>query len=144
MNGSWKSSIIAGQYSSKKDFKWTDAFATWANFNFRVNLNVVIPFNCILNLFCNSAVCSSGGSPVYGSDYEDEARFAPNGPVTSSQPPYSTPDNELLKQQLIDHHRDSPRPPFSQPQMVQGMTIMYAHNCKPYNKCTAHDTLFKT
>ena len=63
----------------------------------------------------------SGGSPGYGSDYEEEARYTPNGPGTSVQSPYHTPENELLKQQLIDHHRDSPRPPFSQPQMIQGM-----------------------
>ncbi|XP_068707138.1 regulating synaptic membrane exocytosis protein 2-like isoform X5 [Montipora foliosa] len=60
-----------------------------------------------------------GGSPGYGSDYEEEARYTPNGPGTSVQSPYHTPENELLKQQLIDHHRDSPRPPFSQPQMIQ-------------------------
>lgn len=61
------------------------------------------------------------GSPGYGSDYDEEPRFTPNGPATSAQRPYHSPDSELLKQQLIDHHRDSPRPPFSQPQMVQGM-----------------------
>jgi len=59
------------------------------------------------------------GSPGYGSDYEEETRYTPNGPGTSAQPPFQTPENELLKQQLIDHHRDSPRPPFTQPQMVQ-------------------------
>ncbi|XP_068707139.1 regulating synaptic membrane exocytosis protein 2-like isoform X6 [Montipora foliosa] len=63
-----------------------------------------------------------GGSPGYGSDYEEEARYTPNGPGTSVQSPYHTPENELLKQQLIDHHRDSPRPPFSQPQMIQETT----------------------
>lgn len=73
-------------------------------------------------------IYSPAGSPGYGSDYEEEARFTPNGPVTSSQPPYNSPENELLKQQLIDHHRDSPRPPFTQPQMVQGTTVTYAHN----------------
>ena len=61
-----------------------------------------------------------GGSPSYGSDYEEEARYTSNGPGSSAQPPYHSPENELLKKQLIDHHRDSPRPPFSQPQMVQG------------------------
>ena len=61
------------------------------------------------------------GSPGYGSDYDEEPRFTPNGPATSAQRPYHSPDSELLKQQLIDHHRDSPRPPFSQPQIVQGM-----------------------
>ena len=61
------------------------------------------------------------GSPGYGSDYDEEPRFTPNGSATSAQRPYHSPDSELLKQQLIDHHRDSPRPPFSQPQVVQGM-----------------------
>ncbi|XP_022806322.1 regulating synaptic membrane exocytosis protein 2-like isoform X6 [Stylophora pistillata] len=59
------------------------------------------------------------GPTGYGSDYEEESRYTPNGPVTSSQPPFNPPENDLLKQQLIDHHRDSPRPPFSQQQMVQ-------------------------
>lgn len=81
-----------------------------------------------LNQFDLSIIYSPAGSPVYGSDYEEEARFTPNGPVTSSQPPYNSPENELLKQQLIDHHRDSPRPPFTQPQMVQGTTVTYANN----------------
>ena len=76
-----------------------------------------------LNQFNLSIIYSPAGSPGYGSDYEEEARFTPNGPVTSSQPPYNSPENELLKQQLIDHHRDSPRPPFTQPQMVQGTTV---------------------
>lgn len=80
------------------------------------------------NQFYLWTFCSSAGSPGYGSDYEEEARFTPNGPVTSSQPPYNSPENELLKQQLIDHHRDSPRPPFTQPQTVQGTIVMYAHN----------------
>lgn len=82
----------------------------------------------LLNLFYNSIVCPLAGPTGYGSDYEEEARFTPNGPVTSSQPPYNSAENELLKQQLIDHHRDSPRPPFTQPQMVQGTTLIYAHN----------------
>ena len=92
--------------------------------------NIVI---CISRLpILTSLTCllfgSSAGSPGYGSDYEEEARFTPNGPVTSSQPTYNSPENELLKQQLIDHHRDSPRPPFTQPQMVQGTRVMYEHN----------------
>ena len=61
-----------------------------------------------------------GGSPSYGSDYEEEVKYTTNGHGSSAQPPYHSPENELLKKQLIDHHRDSPRPPFSQPQMVQG------------------------
>lgn len=64
----------------------------------------------------------SAGPTGYGSDYEEESRYTPNGPVTSSQPPFQSPENDLLKQQLIDHHRDSPRPPFVQQQMVQGRT----------------------
>lgn len=69
----------------------------------------------------NCSVFPSAGSLGYGSDYEEEARYTPNGPDTSAQPPYHSPENEQLRQQLIDHHRDSPRPPFAQPQMVQGM-----------------------
>lgn len=81
-----------------------------------------------LNQFDLLIICSSAGSPGYGSDYEEEARFTLNGPVTSSQPPYNSPENELLKQQLIDHHRDSPRPPFTQSQMVQGTRVMCPHS----------------
>ncbi|XP_068735837.1 regulating synaptic membrane exocytosis protein 1-like isoform X2 [Montipora capricornis] len=73
-----------------------------------------------------------GGSPGYGSDYEEEARYTPNGPGTSVQSPYHTPENELLKQQLIDHHRDSPRPPFSQPQMIQAYTVKQYHTSPPH------------
>lgn len=82
----------------------------------------------------NSIVFLSAGPIGYGSDYEEESRYTPNGPVTSSQPPFNSHENELLKQQLIDHHRDSPRPPFSQPQMVQGMTANYAHNYRIINR----------
>nr|XP_058949787.1 rab-3-interacting molecule unc-10-like isoform X6 [Pocillopora verrucosa] len=64
-------------------------------------------------------VSDQAGPTGYGSDYEEESRYTPNGPVTSSQPPFQSPENDLLKQQLIDHHRDSPRPPFVQQQMVQ-------------------------
>ncbi|XP_022806316.1 regulating synaptic membrane exocytosis protein 2-like isoform X2 [Stylophora pistillata] len=72
------------------------------------------------------------GPTGYGSDYEEESRYTPNGPVTSSQPPFNPPENDLLKQQLIDHHRDSPRPPFSQQQMVQ------AYTAKPYHTSPNH------
>ncbi|KAK2551493.1 Regulating synaptic membrane exocytosis protein 2 [Acropora cervicornis] len=73
-----------------------------------------------------------GGSPSYGSDYEEEARYTSNGPGSSTQPPYHSPENELLKKQLIDHHRDSPRPPFSQPQMVQAYTAKQYHSSPPH------------
>ncbi|XP_044180838.1 rab-3-interacting molecule unc-10-like isoform X8 [Acropora millepora] len=71
-----------------------------------------------------------GGSPSYGSDYEEEARYNSNGPGSSA--PYHSPENELLKKQLIDHHRDSPRPPFSQPQMVQAYTAKQYHSSPPH------------
>ncbi|XP_058949786.2 regulating synaptic membrane exocytosis protein 2 isoform X5 [Pocillopora verrucosa] len=76
-------------------------------------------------------VSDQAGPTGYGSDYEEESRYTPNGPVTSSQPPFQSPENDLLKQQLIDHHRDSPRPPFVQQQMVQDR--MYSPDMPPHD-----------
>ena len=56
----------------------------------------------------------------YGSDYEDEVRMAPNGTLPREQR-FGDPNNERLKQQLINHQRDHGRgPPFGMQQPVQG------------------------